>query len=157
MLRASVFLGWMLAAVPLPGITQVQIHHELVTEFQRNPVAYRALIKQTLEGHLGALGLILTQRAPDSELVPFHVEALVVLTKLHDSLYPAGSATPLTSEGVWTDTAEFQKASQRTADLAQQLEVVIDRGDVAQSVNALVKLGESCQSCHQRYRLSADE
>jgi cytochrome c556 len=156
MRRASLLLGLALA-VPLPGITQARIHHELITELQRNPIEYRALIKQTLEGHLGALALILTERAPDSDLVPFHVEALVVLTKLHESLYPEGSATPRTSERIWTERAEFQKASQRTADLALQLEGVIGRGDVAQSVNALVSLGESCQSCHARYRLSAAE
>ena len=156
MLRASLLVGWMLAA-PLPGITQEPIHHDLVTELERNPVEYRALVKQTLEGHLGALALILTQRAPDSDLVPFHAEALVVLTKLHASLYPEGSETPSTSESIWTDGAEFEKASQRTADLARQLQVVTGRGDVAQSVNALVRVGESCQSCHARYRLSATE
>lgn len=156
MLRASLLLGLALAA-PLPGITQDQIHHELITEWQSNPVEYRALVKQTLEGHLGALALILTQRAPDSDLIPFHVEALVVSTKLHESLYPEGSATARTSERVWTDGAEFQKASQHSADLARKLQVVVGRGDVAQSVNALASLGESCQSCHARYRLSATE
>jgi cytochrome c556 len=156
MLRVSLLLGWMLA-VPLPGITQAPIHHDLVTEWQRNPIEYRALIKKTLEGHLGALALILTQRAPDSDLIPFHVEALVVLTKLHESLYPEGSATQSTSETIWTDGAEFRKASQRTADLARQLQAVIGRGDAGQSVNALVHLGESCQSCHARYRISTTE
>ena len=154
--RASLLLACTLA-VPLPGIAQSRIHHELITELQRSPIAYRALIKQTLEGHLGALGLILTQRAPDSELVPFHVEALVELTKLHASLYPEGSATPGTSERIWTDGAEFQQASQRTAELARQLQDVIGRGDAGQSMSALVQLGESCQACHARYRLEATE
>lgn len=156
MLRASLFLGWTLA-VPLPGIAQAPIHHELITEWQHNPIEYRALVKQTLEGHLGALALILTQRAPDSDLVPLHVETLVVLTKLHESLYPEGSATPRTSEHIWTDGPEFQKASRRTAELAQQLQAVVDRGNAAQSVNALARLGESCQGCHARYRLSVTE
>jgi cytochrome c556 len=156
LLRASLLIGSTLAA-PVTGITQARIHHELITELQRNPIEYRALIKRTLEGHLGALGLILTQRAPDSDLIPFHVEALVVLTRRHESLYPEGSATPATSERVWTEGAEFQKASQRTADLAQQLQTVVGRGDAAQSMNALVRLGESCQSCHARYRRSAAE
>jgi len=163
-LIASLLFGWTLAA-PRPGITQAQdqaqdqapIHHDLITEWQKNPIEYRALIKKTLEGHLGALALILTQRAPDSDLIPFHVEALVVLTKRHASLYPEGSATPGTSEGIWTDKEGFQKASQRTADLAQQLQAAIGRGDAGQSVNALVRLSESCQSCHARYRLSATE
>ena len=133
------------------------VQHELITEWQRNPIEYRALIKQALEGHHGALALILTQRAPDSDLVPFHVEALIALTQLHESLYPEGSETPRTSERIWTDRAEFHKASQRTADLAAQLPAVIGRGDVTQSVNALIRLGESCQSCHARYRLSSTE
>jgi len=154
LLRASLVVGSTLA-VPLAGITQARIRHELITELQRNPIEYRAMIKQTLEGHLGALGLILTQRAPDSDLIPLHVEALVVLTQRHESLYPEGSATPRTSERIWTDGAEFQKASQRTAALAQQLQAVIGRGDASQSVNALVHLGESCQGCHARYRLAA--
>lgn len=153
MLRASLIVGSTLAA-PLAGIPQARIHHELITELQRNPIEYRAMTKQTLEGHLGALGLILTQRAPDSDLIPFHVEALVVLTQRHESLYPEGSATPRTSDRIWKDGAEFQKASRRTADLAQQLQAVVARGDATQFINALVHLGESCQSCHARYRLS---
>jgi len=156
MLRASLLLGCLLA-VPLAGITQAPIHHELITEWQYNPVEYRALVKQSLEGHRGALALILTGRAPDSDLIPFHVEALVVLTRLHGSLYPEGSATPHTSERIWTDTEEFQEASQRTADLVEELKAVIERGNTAVSVNALISLSESCQGCHARYRLSAAE
>jgi cytochrome c556 len=156
MLRALLLIGSLLA-VPLPGIAQAQVHHELITEWQHNPIEYRALIKQALEGHLGALALILTRRAPDSDLVPFHVEALIMLTKLHESLYPEGSATPGTSERVWSDGAAFRKASQRTAELAEQLQSVIARGDTALSVNALVSLGESCESCHARYRISSTE
>lgn len=155
MMRASLLLGCALG-VPLAGIAQSGIHHELVTEWQTNPIEYRALIKRSLEGHHGALALILTRRAPDSDLVPLHVEALVSLTKLHESLYPEGSETPRTSERVWTDRAEFLKASRRTADLAGQLPAVIARGDVTESVNALIRLGESCQDCHARYRLSME-
>jgi cytochrome c556 len=156
MLRASLLIGWTLV-MPLPGIAEPPIHHELITKFQHNPVEYRALVKQTLEGHLGALALILTKRAPNSDLVPFHVHALVVLTELHESLYPEGSATARTSEHIWTDTTEFQEASRRTAELALQLQSVVERGDVAQSVNALARLGDSCQGCHARYRVSAKE
>lgn len=156
MLRASLLFACLLA-VPLPGITQAPIHHDLVTELERTPVAYRALVKQALEGHLGALGLILTQRAPDVDLVPFHVDALVKLTKLHESLYPEGSATPHTSERVWTDGTEFKAASEATADLARRLQTVVDRGNTSQSVNALVRLGESCQSCHAKFARALDD
>ena len=155
MLRTSLLVGLALT-VPVVGAAQARIHHELVTELQRNPIEYRALVKQTLEGHLGALGLILTQRAPDSDLIPSHVEALVALTQRHESLYPEGSATPRTSERIWTEAAEFQKASKRTAELARQLQAVIARGNAAQSMNALVGLGESCQACHARYRMAGE-
>jgi cytochrome c556 len=156
MLRASLLLG-ILLGVPMPGFTQAPIHHELITEWKTNPVEYRALIKQALEAHHGALALILIKRAPDSGLIPLHVEALVALTKLHGSLYPEGSETPHTSDRIWTDAAEFHKASQRTAELAQELPAVIDRGDMTQSVNAVIRLGESCQACHARYRITTPE
>jgi len=136
---------------------KARIHHELVTELERNPVEYRALNKRAMEGHLGALGLLLTRRAPDSDLIPFHAEALVVLTNRHASFYPEGSETAHTSESIWNDSAAFQKQSQRTAELAQQLKEIVDRGDAMQSMNALVRFGESCESCHALYRLGADE
>lgn len=155
-LPRSCLLVGLILGLPMVGVPQARIHHDLVTELQRNPIEYRALLKRALEGHLGALGLILTQRAPDSDQAPFHAEALVVLTQRHAALYPADSKTPRTSERIWTEAVEFQKASGRTADLAKQVQAVIERGDISLSVSALVQLGESCQDCHARYRLSAD-
>lgn len=132
------------------------VQHELVTELVTNPIEYRALIKRAMEGHLGALGLILTRRAPDADLIPFHAKALEVLTERHATLYPEGSETAHTSERIWSDGAAFQERSQKTAELARRLNEIVARDDPIQSMSALVRLGESCESCHALYRPDAE-
>jgi cytochrome c556 len=129
------------------------VQHELVTEYVKSPVEYRALIKQTLEGHLGALALIATGRAPDAEQMPFHADALVALTAIHASLYPEGSKTPQTRDSVWTDRAAFESASNANARIAEQLRDAIARGNRVQFMNGLATLGDSCEGCHARVRV----
>jgi len=132
------------------------VQHELVTEYVRNPVEYRALIKQTLEGHLGALALIATGRAPDEDQMPFHADALVALTAIHASLYPEGSQTPRARDSVWTDRNAFESASSATARVAEQLRDAVERRNQVQIMNGLAALGESCETCHARFRVSRD-
>ncbi len=133
------------------------VQHELVTEYVRNPVEYRALIKETLEGHLGALGLIAMRRAPDQDQMPFHADALVQLTATHASLYPEGSETARTRDSIWSNREEFESASSATAESAQRLRDSIELGDLNQIMGGLVGLGESCESCHARFRVPSDE
>lgn len=132
------------------------VQHELVTELVTNPIEYRALIKRAMEGHLGALGLILTRRAPDMDQAPFHADALVQLTARHASLYPESSASPQTRDTVWTDRQRFETASNDTAEIAEQLRATVEQGSLIQKVNGVVSLGESCESCHARFRSDID-
>ena len=132
------------------------VQHELVTEYETNPIQYRAMIKQALESHMGALGLILTYRAPHTENLPFHADALVTLTSIHASLYPEDSQTQQTRETIWSAPEEFAAASERTAEIAAQLQSVVEQGTAIQSINRLVALGESCEACHARFRNAAD-
>ena len=132
------------------------VQHELVTEYETNPIEYRALLKQALEGHLGALGLLATRRAPGPDQQPFHADALVQLTANHTSLYPAGSETARTRESIWADPVSFDSASKETAEIAVRLRDAVDRGDLHQVMNGLVALGESCEACHARFRVAGD-
>lgn len=118
-----------------------------------SPVEYRAFIKESMEGHLGAFGLILTMRAPDTDDLPLHADALAWLTRLHGSLYPEGSETPATSAAIWEHPDQFSAASKRTEELAAALKAAVDGGNRHQVLNALVRLGESCESCHAQFRL----
>jgi len=128
------------------------IHHELITELQRSPIEYRDAIKNAMQGHLNAAGLILTMRAPDKDHLPLHADALVWLTKTHESLYIEGSETPATRETIWTQPEDFETALSKATQMAQQLKAAVDGGNRHLVLNATVKLGESCESCHAQFR-----
>jgi cytochrome c556 len=70
-------------------------------------------------------------------------------------LFPAGStkhsdATPL----VWSQSDEFKKLSQDLAELSRPLKHVTTKSDLVESIQAI---GQSCKSCHARFRQKSDE
>jgi cytochrome c556 len=132
------------------------IQHELITELQRNPREYRSAIKSAMQGHLSAAGLLIMMRAPDTDQLPLHADSLVWLTKTHESLYVEGSATPATRETIWTQPEDFEAAASKTTLLAQQLQAAIDGSNRHLTLNAIIELGESCESCHARFRSEED-
>jgi cytochrome c556 len=131
---------------------QSAVQHELITEIQTNPVDYRGAIKQALQGHLSAFGLILMMRAPDKDDLPLHADALVWLTSNHASLYPMDSATSATGELIWEQPEQFSAAAEKTAALARELKAAVESGNRHLILNSLVQLGESCESCHTSFR-----
>jgi cytochrome c556 len=139
--------------VPEQNKAKSAVQHELITELQTNPVEYRRFIKQAMEGHLGAFGLILMMRAPDHDNLPLHADALVWLANLQASLYPEGSETDGTIERIWTNPDQFRAESAKAAELAGELKTAVDGGNRHLILNSMVRLGEHCEQCHARYRI----
>lgn len=151
-LIAALFSTPTMGQEPEQGSSESALQYELITELQTNPVEYRRFIKQTMEGHLGAFGLILMMRAPDRDNLPLHADALAWLASLQDSLYPEGSETDGTAESIWTNPEQFAAESAKGAELAGQLKTAVDGGNRHLILNSMVRLGEHCEQCHARYR-----
>jgi len=136
---------------------QPAVQYELLTQVETDPVSYRKFVKQAMEAHLAAFGLILTQKAPGTEHLPFHAEALVTLVSMHTTLYPEGSETAATSDHIWMQPDRFRKAADATTKRAQELRETLDKPNYYVVMNQLVRLGESCESCHAQFRTSGAE
>ena len=121
-----------------------------------DPVTYRRALKQALEGHLAAYGLIITSRSSHQSHSTFHANAIDELGQQHMLLYPAGSETDSTRLEIWSQPEAFAEQLQKLADAASRVREMEADGNPQLRLNAVVRLGESCESCHQRFRIEAD-
>ena len=136
---------------------QPEVHYELLTQAETDPISYRKFVKQAMEAHLAAFGLILTQKAPGTEYLPFHADALVTLVGMQTNLYPEGSETVATSDHIWGQPDRFRKAADATTKRAEELRESLDKSNYYVVMNQLVRLGESCESCHAQFRTAGAE
>ena len=119
---STVIAAGSLLAVGAPGIGHAAepqrpasaVQHELITKLETKPVEYRENVKQALQAHMQAFGLILTLRAPHPENLQPHADALAWLAKAHEDLYPDGSQGPGTSASIWQQRDQFDTASKKT-------------------------------------------
>ena len=137
------------------GAKNGAIHYEL-QGIVEDPVAYRRLVKQALEGHMGAYGLILTAKAPHPEHAEAHIDAIAALARQHEVLYPEGSESAGTKAEIWAEQEAFSAALKKTSDAARMLKEKHDEGNRHLILNALIDLGESCQGCHARFRIESE-
>jgi cytochrome c556 len=127
------------------------IHYKLQT-IEENPIGYRRMVKQSFEGHMGAYGLILTAKAPHPEHGQSHIDAMAVLAEQQRVLFPEGSESAGTRPEIWSQPEAFAAALEKTSAAAIFLKEKYEEGNRHLILNALVKLGESCRSCHERFR-----
>jgi cytochrome c556 len=164
-LTASIIAATAITIVPW-GIKEVRaqdddgtkkgaIHYEL-QGIVEDPVAYRRLVKQALEGHMGAYGLILTAKAPYPEHAQAHIDAIVALAQQQKDLYPEGSESEGTKPEIWSQPEAFAAAHNKTDDAATLLKEKHAEGNRHLILNALVRFGESCQGCHAGFQTESD-
>lgn len=134
------------------GEKKPAVQHELITEPDVRPVEYRGYVKQAMQSHLSAFGLVLTYRAPHREHLPIHAAALASLAGAHEVLYPEGSNSPRTSASIWSEPDTFGEALKKTTEAANRLQTAVDGGNQHLMLDALVRLGDSCENCHARFR-----
>jgi cytochrome c556 len=132
-----------------------RIFYELQT-IEEDPVAYRRLVKQALENHMAAYGLILIAKSPHSDHGQAHADALVALAEQNRVLYPAGSETAGTQPEIWSQPEAFVAALEKTSASAALLKEKHEEGNRHLVLNALTRLGESCEGCHSRFRAGAN-
>lgn len=120
----------------------------------QQPVEYRRHVKNAMQEHLSAFGLILTFRAPHEEHFALHAEALADLAEAHKSLYPAGSGSDASSPRIWQEPEAFDAALQRTADAAAKLRDTLAMQNRHAILNVYTRLSESCEACHNNFRVA---
>ncbi|VUX56370.1 exported protein of unknown function [uncultured Woeseiaceae bacterium] len=128
-----------------------RIFYELQT-IEEDPVGYRRMVKQALEGHMGAYSLILIKKAPYPSHGQSHVDAIAILGLQHKDLYPEGSETVGTRPEIWSQPDAFAAALEKTSAAAAYLKEKYEEGNHHLILNALTRLGESCENCHNRFR-----
>jgi cytochrome c556 len=132
------------------------IEHELVTELTVEPVKYRASIKQAMQNHLEATGLIVSMRTPLTQHLSVHTDALRALAGIHGDLYAAGSESPATSPTIWSDAKAFARAIEDLKAKTTELATAAKSSNRHYTYSMLIKTGQSCESCHEAFRLGAD-
>jgi cytochrome c556 len=130
--------------------------NEVITTWEKDPVGYRQLVKKSMEGHLGGMGLIITRKVPHSDHMVVHANALMNLARLHSELYPVGSESPATKAGIWQETEAFKTLMNKTIESTVGLASAIEEDNRHKILNRLVQVGESCESCHDRFRIEVD-
>lgn len=81
-------------------------------------------------------------------------ESIAASLKKFPSLFPKGSGEGDTDAmpAIWTDWAEFEKASANTSAAAEKLAMVAKGGDASATGDALKALGGTCGACHKPFR-----
>jgi len=120
----------------------------------QEPVAYRRHVKNAMQEHLAAFGLILMFRAPHEDQFGMHADALASLARAHEVLYPVGSETAGTSPLIWEQPETFAEAASKTTAAADRLRESLDSKNRHYVLNAFVRLSDSCEGCHARFRVS---
>jgi len=138
------------------SIDEPAVFHELVNEVVREPERYRAFVKDAMTGHLGAMGMIVTQRTPLVEHMAIHANAMLALAELHKALYAAGTGTADAAPGIWSDPEAFAVLQDGFAKKAADLVAATENGNQHAVLGQLMKLGERCHNCHESFRISGE-
>ena len=101
---------------------------------------------------MGAMGLIITRRVPFEEHMRVHADGLMNLAKFHGALYPSGSETPNTKAEIWSEPEAFKYLMDQTIKSTSALVTDVSELNRRRILNRLVQVGESCASCHGRFR-----
>ncbi len=119
------------------------------------------LVKQrqaamTLQGkYFGPLGAMAQGKAPyNGELVAHNAAFLDVLTKMPwDGFAPSTKdAKSAALPAVFTDTAKFKEAQERSQREISKLVAITKSGDEAAVKAQLGAVGKSCGGCHENFR-----
>ena len=138
------------------SIDKPTVFHELVNEVVREPERYRAFVKEAMVGHLGAMGMIVTQRTPLVEHMAIHAKAMLALAELHKAVYEAGTGTADAAPEIWSEPEAFAVLQDEFAKKAADLVAATENGNRHAVLGQLTQLGERCHNCHESFRISGE-
>ena len=138
------------------SIDEPAVYHELITELVVEPERYRAFVKQAMEGHLGAMGMIVTQRTPLVQHMVIHARAMQSLAEMHKAIYASGTGTDNAAPGIWTEPEAFAYLQDDFAIKVAELVAATEQGNRHAILGKLMQLGDRCEICHKTFRISGE-
>jgi cytochrome c556 len=119
-------------------------------------VEYRRSLYTVVSVNYGPLGAMadgdMPFNAPEAQK---RAERLAFLAPMFKEAFPAdsnGVARTAARSEIWTDSAEFAKDLQAFIEKTTLLAAVAKTNDSAKVKNAIQETGETCKSCHYKFR-----
>ena len=121
-------------------------------------VKYRKAVMEGLAAHVSAFVLINFGKVEHQEYLLGHAEALAGLGAQGKVLFPAGTDTGATEALplIWKEPEQFNKLMTELETSSAKLRAAVAANDKPGTMAAFKSLGESCKSCHDRYRKKDD-
>lgn len=120
----------------------------------QNAIDYRKHTMDAVGGHMKALGAIAKGEVDHKDHIPVHVAALASLSRIAPALFGADSKDGDTDAlpKIWEDPAAFKERLTAFQTAADDLNAVVNSGDMSKFGAALGALGKSCKSCHDTFK-----
>ncbi len=125
---------------------------------ERSPASeYRHKVMETMGENFAAMAMVFQGRVDAPDHLQVHAEALARTATLVGDLFGPGSegghALPL----IWEEPDAVATAADEAAAAAAALAEAAATGDRAATAKAFKAAGDSCKSCHERYKEEEDD
>lgn len=118
-------------------------------------IKYRENLMESAKAHSKSASAILKGKIQADDHLARHARALNEVAMMLPDAFPEGSDFGETSakESIWEDTDAFAEALQQFQDATTALvTATTGTSDPAAVGKAMKQVGESCKSCHKRFR-----
>jgi len=121
-------------------------------------IKYRKAVMAGLAAHVSAFVLINFGKVEHQEYLKGHTDALANLGAQGKVLFPPGTDTGDTDALplIWKEPDQFNKLIAELETSSAKLRDAVAANDKPGAMAAFKALGESCKSCHDRYRKQDD-
>jgi cytochrome c556 len=121
-------------------------------------IKYRQAVMEGMSAHVTAIALINFGKVDHPEYLKSHANALAELAAQTKVLFPAGTDTGKTEALplIWQEQEKFNKLVSDVEAAAAKLRDAVAANDKAGTSAAFKSLGDTCKSCHDRYRKKDD-
>lgn len=113
-------------------------------------VEYRQHTYAAIGGHMQAAADILQQKVTHTEHLALHVNGLVALSGIVDTLFPESAQGGDALPEIWENPDDFASRLETFQDAAADLKTALDTGGDLGS--AFQNVGQACKGCHDNYR-----
>lgn len=117
-------------------------------------IKYRQAVMKSQGGHMGAAAQIIKGKVDFGSDLQYHATALAASSTGLAKLFPKGSdfgETRAKTE-IWTNAAEFEKASKDAENKASAFLAAAKSNDTAAIAKTFGDLSETCKGCHKKFR-----
>jgi cytochrome c556 len=121
-------------------------------------IKYRQAVMEGMSAHVTAIALINFGKVDHPEYLKSHANALAELGAEAKVLFPAGTDTGKTEALplIWQEQEKFNKLVTDLETSSAKLRDAVAANDKPGTMAAFKTLGDTCKSCHDRYRKKDD-